>query len=475
MFLIDKDTILSDAHIEKFGTKIYNLIVNDNIKGCSQVRDMLVELDCDDWLVHEFADILEIFILESESIHHIHSFWNDSDFWEEMLEKFEFYLGLVRKSEYEKIDEMLENKQVSYDAIRVTQKYSGGKYETCMYEKFLLPKETPLVTIVVPAYNAEGFISDTINSVLNQTYSNIELIVVDDASSDKTLDVINSFVDSRMVVIHNEVNCNVCISSNKAFLLAKGKYIVLSGHDDVSEPTRIAQQISFMEEHPSYSATFSFASIIDDEGAFICDDEKIEGLKYMINQRAVSSDLSIRDLAKGINRYCAPTAMIRGEVLQRLGGYKNSFLQLQDYNLWLEILSNGKIYKLSNSLVRYRQFRNKSKNLSSFSPKSKNRSTHEMIYILYNYINEMEDLRFCEIFRDEINIEILKNYEQVQIRFEKIKYMLEHGILLAVNDLYEMLNDNQQYEILQHIYGYSINDFYKLNSYPIYNGDVVIR
>lgn len=113
-----------------------------------------------------------------------------------------------------------------------------------------------LVSIIMPSYNTAQYISDSINSVLSQTYDNWELIIVDDCSTDKSIDVIKSFQDSRIVLLQNEKNSGAAISRNYALREAKGKWIAFLDSDDTWAPNKLEKQIQFMlDNHYSFTYT----------------------------------------------------------------------------------------------------------------------------------------------------------------------------------------------------------------------------
>ena len=113
-----------------------------------------------------------------------------------------------------------------------------------------------LVTIIMPSYNASKYIQTSINSIQNQTYSNWELIVVDDCSTDNTIEIVKKFNDSRIRLYVNEKNSGAAISRNKALREAKGKWIAFLDSDDVWLPEKLEKQVRFMEEN-EYSFTYT--------------------------------------------------------------------------------------------------------------------------------------------------------------------------------------------------------------------------
>ena len=123
-----------------------------------------------------------------------------------------------------------------------------------IYDIIGLVKSTnnPLVSVIIPAYNANGFLSDAINSILNQTYKNLEIIIVDDGSTDETPKILKIFAkkDQRIKIIRNKRNLNIANSLNIGIKSAKGNYIARMDADDISLPHRIKNQMNYLHKHP---------------------------------------------------------------------------------------------------------------------------------------------------------------------------------------------------------------------------------
>ena len=109
--------------------------------------------------------------------------------------------------------------------------------------------DNPLVTILMPVYNAELYLKRAIESILNQTYKNIEFLIINDGSTDNSLAIIKSYSDKRIVLIENDKNSGLIYSLNIGLKKASGKYIARMDADDISYPTRIQKQCAFMENH----------------------------------------------------------------------------------------------------------------------------------------------------------------------------------------------------------------------------------
>lgn len=140
----------------------------------------------------------------------------------------------------------------------------------------------PLVSVIMPAYNGEKYIGDAIESVLNQSYDNFELIIVEDKSTDNTLEVIQKYIDSRLFLYLNSQNRGIAYSTNLGIAKSKGKYIALLDDDDIALKRRLEWQVNFLEEHKDIDIVGGRSALIDSEGKFIrYDKELIYNSKYI--------------------------------------------------------------------------------------------------------------------------------------------------------------------------------------------------
>lgn len=127
---------------------------------------------------------------------------------------------------------------------------------------------TPLVSVILPAFNAEMFLRESISSILNQSLKNIELIIINDGSTDSTEDIIKSFSDNRIVYLKNTINLGIIKTLNKGIDNAKGKYIARMDADDISMPNRLKRQIEVLENDESIDIVNIKAYILNDSGTF---------------------------------------------------------------------------------------------------------------------------------------------------------------------------------------------------------------
>lgn len=198
----------------------------------------------------------------------------------------------------------------------------------------------PLVSVICLCHNHKPFLEEAIESVLTQTYSNIELIVVDDASTDGCKDVLERLCQEHdLLYIDLPKNIGNCAAFNKGFSQARGKYIIDFATDDVMLPHRIEQQVRFFEmQEPNVGVVFSNAEIIDEDGNLL-------KLHYLIDDQGnVKDSVPEGDVySEVLSRYfiSPPTMMMRREVLNDLGGYDES-LAYEDFDFWVR---SARIYQ----------------------------------------------------------------------------------------------------------------------------------
>ena len=203
----------------------------------------------------------------------------------------------------------------------------------------------PLVSVVLPVYNRPGVIY-TINSVLEQTYSYFELLIIDNASTDDTVNVIKNICDDRIKLYVNEENKGQTYSLNKGLHLATGKYIARIDSDDLMLPTRLEKQVNYMEANPNCSICGSNVQIIDDN------DLLIEEYVYP------DTDEDIRVLASIYCPFAHPAVMLRSEYLRQNNiKYDLNYRMAEDYDMWIRMLRYGKGYNIQEYLTKYRKGR----------------------------------------------------------------------------------------------------------------------
>ena len=214
-------------------------------------------------------------------------------------------------------------------------------------------KENPLVTVILTAYNQEKYIGDTLASVFDQTYPNLELIVIDNASADDTLAVIQTYKNPsrNFSLVKTRNHSGLCAAFNSGLSMAKGKYVIDLSGDDVLMPDRIEKQVAAFELLPeNYAVIFSNAQYIDPAG------------KKLGNHYAVDAHGSaVRPIPSGdvyknvLERYfiCTPTMMMRTSTMLELGGYDEA-LTFEDFDFWVRSAAKFQYFYLDEILTQKR-------------------------------------------------------------------------------------------------------------------------
>ena len=194
-----------------------------------------------------------------------------------------------------------------------------------------------LVSIVMPSYNTAKYIEESINSVLNQTHSNWELIIVDDCSTDNTDEILSKYVDDkRIIYIKNEKNSGAAVSRNRALREAKGKWIAFLDSDDLWEPTKLEKQIKFMKENDYKFSYTDYKIKLNDVW-----------LPYVYTGPKVVNKRKMKD-------YCyfsTITVMYDREYVGLI--QIESVRKNNDYALWLKIIEKAKCYRFNECLSYY--------------------------------------------------------------------------------------------------------------------------
>ena len=202
----------------------------------------------------------------------------------------------------------------------------------------------PVVSVILPVYNAEKYLQEAIDSILNQTFHDFELLLVNDGSTDKSEQVIHQYKDSRIVYIKNEKNKGLIYSLNKAIDLAKGEFIARMDADDIALPHRLATQVQFIRHSPA-GIVASVVKLIDADG------NPLQDWKDDLNN---TSPEQIKQFLLRDNCIAHPTVVGKTEIFRK---YKYRYEQKysEDYDLWLRLLAdNYRIEKIEEPLLLHR-------------------------------------------------------------------------------------------------------------------------
>jgi len=186
--------------------------------------------------------------------------------------------------------------------------------------------DSNLISVLLPVYNCEQYVEKAIQSILDQTYTNFELLIIDDYSNDNSAEIINNFTkfDDRVSVIRNDDNLGITKSLNKLLSLAKGKFIARQDADDISQKERFHLQLDFLQKK-NLDVVYTRSKRIDNR-------KIIPGFSFYFPQRIV---------VRYKNPFIHGTLFAKKNVINNLGGYDERFIYSQDYKLVTDLLDQG--------------------------------------------------------------------------------------------------------------------------------------
>lgn len=206
----------------------------------------------------------------------------------------------------------------------------------------------PLVSVVMSVYNAEKFLKESIDSILGQTFKNFEFIIVNDASSDNSLTIIESYHDSRIVLINNKRNMGLTKSLNSAIGFAKGRYIARMDADDIALPQRLEKQAKMFEDDPELVLLGAEVELITKEGISF-------GSRGHETEPAA---IRVQLLQGNGGALTHPVVMFRVDKFHEIGGYDELFTVVEDLDLFLRLSEKGRVINLPDTLLCWRQHEN---------------------------------------------------------------------------------------------------------------------
>ena len=202
----------------------------------------------------------------------------------------------------------------------------------------------PVISVLLPVYNSEKYISLAIESILNQSFTDFEFIIIDDCSSDTGWDICQKYAhqDNRIIAVRNKINLGLCETLNVGLMLARGRYIARQDNDDWSYPNRLFSQYNFMETHEDVGIVGGSMEITNENGA-------------VIGKRVYQlTDTSIRNKIFRYAPFCHPLVMLRKSVLDIVGYYNIEHAPADDYELYFRIGKVSKFANLNETLLKYR-------------------------------------------------------------------------------------------------------------------------
>ncbi len=308
----------------------------------------------------------------------------------------------------------------------------------------------PSVSILMPVYNAEPYLSEAILSMLNQTYTDFELIILDDCSTDRSADVIQTFSDTRIIYHRNEVNCGLANNLNSGLKLAKGKYIARMDGDDISLPHRLQTQVDFLESHPDIDLCSCAMQMFGADNQLWVRDRDPEQVKItMMFYSAVlhASSVFRRDVFEQNNLY-----------------YKQETFPAEDYDLWARAAFFCRMVNLPDVMYLYRMHRTQ---VTSTDPRSAEKCREIQIRYLSKALPVLSKKEIIDFVDGFIAHKITDITEIRGIKNHYLKIVKANASVMFFNEklLKIRLNKYFQQQVYTFIEQYKINSFINIFLY----------
>lgn len=305
----------------------------------------------------------------------------------------------------------------------------------------------PKVSVILPVYNCDQYIFETIQSVLNQTFADFELLIVDDCSTDKTVAIIKQFDDDRIQLILKEKNTGYTDSLNYAVSIAKGQYIARMDGDDICVSTRFEKQVAFLDANPTIILCGSAIQIIGTDAI----------LRHPSNHEAIKVKLCF-----GTSFY-HPSVMGRVEVFQA-NPYDKKYEPAEDYDLWTRLVFQGELANLEEVLLLYRVHENQVSNERKTAQEAHALSCKLNMFSLFEIKNQFNS--------DEINLVLGRKLPISFQECERIQFitasLIQKNKELQVFDLYEFEKEMEKHKIIQIKNFITKDKFLKLSTYSFF-------
>jgi glycosyltransferase EpsE len=208
-----------------------------------------------------------------------------------------------------------------------------------------MTKSNPKISVIMPFYNAEKFLDEATQSILNQTFSDFEFIIINDASTDESDKIVQRYlVDRRIKYVKNEINRGITRNLNCGIRMAKAGLIARMDGDDISSPERLERQFSFLQNNEDIDIVGSFASVINENG------NQIGDLKFAITPE------EINERCFYYGPFLHPTVLFRKKAIYEVGMYREKYSLCQDLDLFLRLVHKGYLgANIPEFLLKYRK------------------------------------------------------------------------------------------------------------------------
>jgi glycosyltransferase involved in cell wall biosynthesis len=322
----------------------------------------------------------------------------------------------------------------------------------------------PLISIFLTSYNHAKYLREAIDSALAQTFTDFELIIWDDASSDDSWGIINSYSDSRIKAFRNDETRRGLYGINKSITeIATGEYIAIHHSDDIWEKEKLEKQIEFLDDHPEIGAVFTNALAVRDNGGPLKD----PGHFYLniFDQPNRTRHEWLNHFFYHGNALCHPSVLIRKQCYDVCGLYRFGLAQIGDFDMWIRLCLKFDVHVLPEKLVRFR-VRDNEANTSGNRPETRIRVAIEYFLALKSFLQIDSFEEMVAIFPEAKKYYRADGFESdfvlAMISIENKTFHFTK--IFGLEIIFAILNDETRSNRVKSLYGFDYRDFIALTA-----------
>ena len=270
----------------------------------------------------------------------------------------------------------------------------------------------PKISIIVPCFNCERYLSYSLDSILNQSFFDTEVIIIDDCSTDNTRNIINGYKDSRIIIMRNQYNSGPATTRNRGMKIAKGEYIAFCDGDDLWEKDKLYMQYELLNKNKEFDIAYSDSRIINEKGEF-------NGYNFsdlFKGERNRTGDIFL--LLCKTNFINTPTVMMRKSCVEKAGYFPENFRYLEDWIYWIKLAYSFKYLYSPEKFAQYRIHSNSTNKdkvgykharinackyiLSSFKTKLPHQTKSDILYLMAREHQQNNNDEARKIYKESI-------------------------------------------------------------------------
>lgn len=319
--------------------------------------------------------------------------------------------------------------------------------------------ERPTVSVIMPTYNHELYVEQAVKSVLEQDGVSLEVIAVDDASSDSTHERLMNVIDPRLTVIRTPRNIGCSGASKKGFSVARGNYIGWLASDDYYEPRCLKKMLAALTADPSCSLVAGRSRIVDERGT------EHQGPSWHDKYLHSTRQMMLQRLFYGQTSFCTTACLMHRDIVEECGGFVDTYKQIDDLAFWTKVLFKHRLKPVDDIVVNYR-WSSQNLNISAVTDENINRQAVEIFSNLKAYKKLLSSSKeMTTIFPQHAMATGEVEFETLLFNFNFAKLCLEAGSaphrLMGLEVLYEIFENQNDRLYLEQFFGFGITEVFK--------------